>query len=297
MNLPYYSQMLPLSSSTSLQLARQKYLNADSAMKVIPIPCLKDNYAYLLICPETHLAAAIDPVEPPKVLACMRKYDIKTLKFILTTHHHWDHAGGNVELKSQMPAVQVVGYDERINAMTLQVDDGQVLEMGSLKIKALYTPCHTNGSLCYHVTAKQDKSGALFSGDTMFVGGCGRFFEGSAGDMHTALNKRLSVLPDDTSVYCGHEYTKSNLEFAISVEPSNEVLYSALRTAKEAVTSASMTVPSTLAQEKALNPFMRLHSTEIKKNVVGYGHVKYTDQEKLNLDVMAGLRQKKDDFK
>lgn len=144
------------------------------------------------------------------------------LKSILTTHHHWDHAGGNEKLVTKSnKALKVYGGDDRIGALTDKVKQNDEIRLGNLTIRCLFTPCHTTGHICYYIDSPKGQR-AVFTGDTLFSGGCGRFFEGDATQMHAALMGQLSKLPDDTNVYCGHEYTLQNLKYANHVEPNNQ---------------------------------------------------------------------------
>lgn len=143
------------------------------------------------------------------------------LKAILTTHHHWDHAGGNEKLVSKYSnPLKVYGGDDRIGGLTDKVKQDDQLKVGNLSIRCLFTPCHTTGHICYFIETPDER--AVFTGDTLFSGGCGRFFEGTASQMYDALINKLSKLPDDTNVYCGHEYTLQNLSFGKHVEPTNK---------------------------------------------------------------------------
>jgi len=234
-------------------------------MKVIPVPALSDNFMYLVIDESTRKAFAVDPVEPNKLLERAEAEQV-TVTHALTTHHHHDHAGGNEKLATQVKGIEVFGGDDRIPAMTKKVGDGDLIEVGNIKIKVFFTPCHTSGHVLY--LAKQgDEAGSLFTGDTLFVGGCGRFFEGTAEQMHHALNTVIASLPDNTKVYCGHEYTKKNLEFAQHVEPNNEAVKHKLSWAEQKGKSGEPTVPSTVGEEKTFNPFMRVGVAEFVKSL------------------------------
>lgn len=166
----------------------------------------------------------MDPVDPDRVLSTVSDQAVQ-LKSVLTTHHHWDHAGGNEKLVSKFTAnhgpLKVYGGDDRIGALTDKVKQDDIIQLGTLKIHCLFTPCHTTGHICYFVESPNGER-AVFTGDTLFLGGCGRFFEGTATEMHSALIGKLSKLPNDTNVYCGHEYTLQNLAFGRHVEPNNE---------------------------------------------------------------------------
>ncbi|KAG4221792.1 hypothetical protein PC116_g29732, partial [Phytophthora cactorum] len=160
-----------------------------------------DNYAYLLVDDKSKNAVIIDPAHP---------------------EDHWDHAGGNDQIRSDLgnPNLPIIGGKD-CQSVTQTPKNGEVFKLGSIDVKGLYTPCHTQDSICWYVKDGDDK--AVFTGDTLFHAGCGRFFEGTAAEMHTALNKTLASLPDDTKVYPGHEYTKSNVKFGISVLQSEAV--------------------------------------------------------------------------
>ncbi|XP_053813246.1 hydroxyacylglutathione hydrolase isoform X1 [Vidua chalybeata] len=201
-------------------------------MKVKVISVLEDNYMYLVIEESTRRAVAVDAAVPKRLLEIIRKEDVE-LRAILTTHHHWDHARGNEELAQLLPGLQVFGADERIGALTHRVSHGQELAFGSIRVRCLFTPCHTSGHMCYFMWEDDSPDApALFSGDTLFVGGCGQFFEGTAEQMHTNLTQILGALPKDTKVFCGHECTVRNLKFALKVEPENEMVKEKLAWAK-----------------------------------------------------------------
>ncbi|XP_015498726.1 hydroxyacylglutathione hydrolase-like protein isoform X7 [Parus major] len=193
-------------------------------MKVKVISVLEDNYMYLVIEESTRDAVAVDAAVPKRLLEIIRKEDV-VLRAILTTHHHWDHARGNEELAQLFPGLRVFGADERIGALTHKVTHGQELSFGAIRVRCLFTPCHTSGHMCYFMWEDDSPDApALFSGDTLFVGGCGQFFEGTAEQMHTNLTQILGTLPEDTKIFCGHECTVRNLKFALKVEPENEMV-------------------------------------------------------------------------
>ncbi|TPX36186.1 hydroxyacylglutathione hydrolase [Synchytrium microbalum] len=225
-------------------------------MKITPIPCLSDNYAYLLLDEHTNKSALIDPVEPSKVLPVAKDTNITA---VLTTHHHADHAGGNKGIASQLPHIPIYGGDDRIDALSHKVEDRVSFKIGSLDVTPMFTICHTKGSVSYYVVDASTGQKCVFTGDTLFVAGCGRFFEGTPTEMHHSLLDVLGNLPKETEVYCGHEYTASNLKFAAAVEPSNHDVAQKLEWAK----NTKCTVPSTIGEEFKINPFMRLNSKEI----------------------------------
>ncbi|KAJ2811920.1 Cytoplasmic glyoxalase II [Coemansia furcata] len=227
-------------------------------MKVIPVPCLSDNYAYVLIDEKANQVVAIDPVEPAKVLSVIKDLNMP-FHTVLTTHHHADHSGGNTQITTMVPGLEMYGGDSRIPQMTRQLKDGEEFTLGSLRVRAMQTFGHTTSSICYYVQDKDER--LVFTGDTLFVGGCGRLFEGTPKDMHESLNGKLAKLPGDTKVYAGHEYTASNLRFALSVDPDN----AALQRKAELCAKLACTMPSTIAEELATNPFMRVDQPALQQ--------------------------------
>lgn len=258
-------------------------------MQVHILPALADNYMYLLVDDVTREAAVIDPVEPEKVLIAVQQNNVH-LSTILTTHHHWDHAGGNEGMVAAAGRdLRVVGGDERIPALSHMVRDGDSLQLGSLRIQCLATPCHTTGHICYYVKANSDSvDAAVFTGDTLFIAGCGKFFEGTAQQMHSALISKLSALPDSTRVYCGHEYTVNNLKFAKTIEPNNSDLTAKIEWAGMKRALNEPTVPSAIGQEKMFNPFMRVTVPSVQA---------HTGTAEDAIATMAALRRAKDNFR
>lgn len=254
-------------------------------MDVQILPALQDNYMYLIIDAGTREAAIVDPVDPNTVASAVQKNNV-TLTKVLTTHHHWDHAGGNGKLCTKFQNLSVFGGDDRIDALTNKVSHNDSFNIGKLNVKCLATPCHTSGHICYYVTGDESPP-AVFTGDTLFAGGCGRFFEGTAEQMYEALIKILGSLPDDTKVYCGHEYTENNLKFGKHVEPQNNAIDCKISWAREQRRANKPTVPSTIGEEKLTNPFMRVH----EESVMGHAH--QTDP----IQTMAFIRREKDNFK
>ncbi|XP_003417826.1 hydroxyacylglutathione hydrolase, mitochondrial isoform X1 [Loxodonta africana] len=266
---------------------RKSMMVEQAAMKVELLPALTDNYMYLVIDKDTKEAAIVDPVQPQKVMETVKKHGVK-LTTVLTTHHHWDHAGGNEKLVKLEPGLKVYGGDDRIEALTNKVTHLSVLQVGSLSVKCLSTPCHTSGHICYFVSKPgSSEPPAVFTGDTLFVAGCGKFYEGTADEMYKALIKVLGQLPPDTKVYCGHEYTINNLKFARYVEPHNTAIQDKLAWAKEKYRIGEPTVPSTIAEEFTYNPFMRVREKSVQE------HASETDP----VTTMRAIRKEKDQFK
>ncbi|KAL9689154.1 hypothetical protein QQ045_033587 [Rhodiola kirilowii] len=237
-------------------------------MKIIYVPCLEDNYSYIIIDDATKEAALVDPVEPEKVLKVANEHGASP-KMVLTTHHHWDHAGGNDKIKELVPGIKVFGGSiDNVRGCTDKVDNGDKLSLGAnLAILCLHTPCHTNGHISYYVTGEEQDVPAVFTGDTLFIAGCGKFFEGTAEQMYQSLCITLCSLPKPTRVYCGHEYTVKNLQFAQTVEPENEKINQKLVWAQRQRKEGLPTIPSTIGEEMETNPFMRVDLPEIKEKI------------------------------
>ncbi len=241
-------------------------------MRIERIPTLRDNYTYLVIDPASNEAAVIDAPEAAPVIARVEKLGVRVTK-LLSTHHHLDHSGANPDLAARfgVPVIGHVSDSARIPGFTDGVNEGDRVRVGGLEAEVVFIPAHTRGHVAYVFP------GAVFSGDTLFAGGCGRLFEGNPRMMHEALNVKLARLPDATRVYCGHEYTESNLRFALTLEPENPALVARMASVVAAraraaadwhdATDAEMTVPSTIADERATNPFMRVDSPELLANV------------------------------
>ncbi|XP_061180348.1 hydroxyacylglutathione hydrolase, mitochondrial-like isoform X2 [Saccostrea echinata] len=257
-------------------------------MKIRLVPALEDNYMYLLVDEETKQCAAVDPVEPEKIIEAVKEENC-TLTTILTTHHHWDHANGNDKLVKLVPRQKIVvcGGDERVPALNKKVGHGDQFKVGNLDVKCLFTPCHTTGHICYFVTSPKGEQPAVFTGDTLFVGGCGKFFEGTADMMYSALVTILSKLPGNTRVFCGHEYTVNNLKFALHVEPENQTIKEKFAWAKDQRAKNCPTIPSTIDEELKFNPFMRVEDSHVQK------HCGKSDP----VSTMGFLRDEKNNFR
>lgn len=241
-------------------------------MRVVPIPCLSDNYAYLLVCRETKEAAIIDASEAGPVLRAVEPLvqaggrEAINVVAILSTHHHHDHVGGNEEVKQKLGIERVYGHASdkgRIPGQTHFLEEGETFDVGRLVVRAIHIPGHTLGAVAYVVTPRENVDPAVFTGDTLFVAGCGRIFEGNPPMMYDSLAK-LAKLDGRTQVYCGHEYTESNLRFAAHVEPSNQAIANAKARAAQVRKDGKPTVPSTIADELTYNPFLRTSSPEIR---------------------------------
>jgi len=249
---------------------------------VITIPALGDNLIYLYRYNQSD-CLAVDPGECRSVSKILREQDL-SLKMILLTHHHWDHTGGVAELKKKTGCKVVGGDKRRIRGIDQLVEDAETMPVGDAEVRVIATAGHTSTSVCYYlVPSRTDASGILWTGDTLFVGGCGRLFEGNARSMYQSLQK-LASLPDDTLVYCGHDYTVENYEFALSIEPEDQ----AIRQRLNDIRQGGQTVPSTMLQERTTNVFLRAGTPEVKA-ALGMGQAK-------DFRVFAELRRRKDIF-
>lgn len=232
-------------------------------LKVITIPDLTDNYIWMLANSENSEAIVVDPGEAPQVINALKEKNLK-LKAILLTHKHKDHVGGVDEIL-QYQQVPVFGSElDHVPCMTHHVVDGQILHFEHWpKIKVFSIPGHTLGHTMYLV------ENCLFCGDTLFGAGCGRLFEGTAEQMLASLEK-IKSLPDDTRIYCGHEYTLKNLGFAQMLEPKNQEIETRIKHTENLRIKAEPSVPSTLMLEKATNPFLRCNQKDIQAKAAEY---------------------------
>lgn len=220
-------------------------------LKIHCIPAFDDNYIWLIGSDGSLNVAAVDPGDAEPVLTYLQQHNL-TLDTILLTHHHYDHTGGVEELAARFPVTVYGPANERIPAITITVKEGDSININGLSLQVLDTPGHTRGHVCYV------GHGALFCGDTLFGAGCGRLFEGTPEQMYNSLQK-ISALPDETLVYCAHEYTLDDLKFALVAEPNNPDITQRETEAKRLRQQGLPTVPSTLALEKRTNPFLRSH--------------------------------------
>ena len=232
-----------------------KNQTAHDPYRIVPLAAFRDNYIWLLH--RGARAAVVDPGEAAPVLARLAADGLQ-LCAILATHHHADHVGGIAELRARFPEVPVYGpVAEAIDGVTVPLRDGDRLELPFLAagFDVLAVPGHTRGHLAYYDRNHLD-CGALFCGDTLFSAGCGRLFEGTPRDMQGSL-VRLRALPGVTKIYCAHEYTEANLRFALAVEPDNAELHAYVAQVAELRAAGRLSLPSTLAQERLINPFLR----------------------------------------
>lgn len=198
----------------------------------------------------------------PPLQSAMKSSDLN-LQSIVNTHHHWDHSGGNSKMLEQLKQKIPIKGGKDCQVVTETPKDRSTFDLGkNIKVTALYTPCHTQDSICWFAEDKAKNQRAVFTGDTLFIGGCGRFFEGTPEQMNTSLNETLASLPDDTKVYPGHEYTKANVKFLAKVAPQDKEV---LRLQEHADKEAETPGKSTIGDEKKWNLFMRVHDDTVRK--------------------------------
>jgi hydroxyacylglutathione hydrolase len=257
-------------------------------MKIITIPVLSDNYIFLLHNTNNNTAAVVDPAIAKPVLNCLQKIDAN-LVAIFNTHHHSDHVGANQELIQKFPNLCVYGGAEdkgRIPGQKVFLKEGDIVEFGERKAEILFVPGHTRAHIAYYFPPiKEEETGELFCGDTLFSGGCGRLFEGTPSQMVNSLTK-LRNLPDNTRVWCAHEYTLNNLKFALTIEKDNLALQTRYNQVVNFRNQNQSTIPSLLGIEKQTNPFLRWDKSGVK-TAMGFEEAS---------QVFGSLRKLKDTF-
>ncbi len=252
-------------------------------MKIEIIPCLSDNYSYLIIEKDTNTVSIIDPSEFSACNEVIKKY--KKLDYILNTHHHADHVDGNLQLKKKYNSkiLGFIGDKDRIPGIDIFLKENQYQKIGGLLFKVIFIPGHTRGHIAFYF----EKEKVVFTGDTLFSLGCGRVFEGTHVDMLNSLNK-LRILPPETKAYCGHEYTKTNLDFCLKYDPNNTFLKKKSKEINSKLKNNLATIPTTIGDEIKTNIFLRCNDNHIKQSL----NLKdASDQE-----IFTKLRDLKDTF-
>ena len=270
----------------------QSAANGLTCADVHLVPMFNDNYGLILVDRVTNKAALIDPGEPGPVIQAAKDLGTK-VELALITHKHNDHQGGNAAVLEAFPGINIVGTGyEEIRHVTQNVKDGDSFTLGSLKIDVIHTPCHTKGHVVYFISSDLPNADGtanapiLFSGDTLFVGGCGRFFEGTATEMLKNMD-RFGTLPLDTHVYCAHEYTLENLKFLSTIDADGVATSKMLNDVTEKRNAGISTVPTTIGRELQYNSFMKCREERTQ----------FLVNRKSPVDVMARLRELKNEFR
>lgn len=229
-------------------------------MKIIPIPCLNDNYAYIVNDVVTKTIGVVDPSEAEPIINYLKKEKLE-LNYILNTHHHFDHVDGNIELQKlyNSKIIGFIGDKHRIPGINITLNDGEKFDFGKSIVKIIHIPGHTSGHICFFF----EKEKIAFTGDTLFSLGCGRIFEGDHKQMLSSLNK-IKKLPAKTKIYCGHEYTLKNAEFCMKYDAKNMDLINHFKKVSELRLKNLPTVPSTLEEELKSNIFLRCDQNDLK---------------------------------
>ena len=253
-------------------------------MKIIPVLCLKDNYAYIIVDSISKKVGVVDPSESKPVINVLKNMGLK-LNYIFNTHHHFDHIGGNIELKKLFNA-EVVGFDgdkHRIPGIDIFLKDNDKFDFGNSVVKIFHIPGHTLGHICFFF----EKEKIAFTGDTLFSLGCGKIFEGDHKQMLSSLNK-IKKLPKETKIYCGHEYTYRNAEFCIKYDLNNIDLKNHFERVKKLRLKNLPTIPTSLEDELKSNIFLRCDQNDLKIKL------KMKNQE--DFKVFKKVRDLKDSF-
>jgi hydroxyacylglutathione hydrolase len=230
---------------------------SEPALEIVRVPVLDDNYAWLIYDPKTADAVAVDPGEAAPVLAAAKQRGWH-ISQVWTTHWHPDHTGGNADMKAA--GATITGPEAelaKIPTLDVLVKEGDIVRIGSHTAHVMTVPGHTQGHVAFHLA----DDGAIFTGDTLFAMGCGRLFEGTPADMFANM-QRYAKLPDETVVYCGHEYTQSNGRYALVAEPENTAVAERMREVDDLRARGEPTIPTTIGKERATNPFLRATSAE-----------------------------------
>lgn len=253
-------------------------------LDIIQLPVMEDNYIYLLHDQESGKTAVVDPaIKDPVLDTCQERG--WTLDYIFNTHHHWDHTGANKALKAETGCT-IIGFEgdkDRIPGIDDCVKDGDTVTLGTAKAKVIEIPGHTSGHIAYYFERDQ----ALFDGDTIFAMGCGRLFEGTPKQMWHSMQK-LTALPDETKIYCAHEYTLSNGKFALSIDGNNQDLVTRMDQCRALREAGKATVPFTLGEDKRTNPFLRPFDPAIRQHL--------QMEQASDSDVFGKIRALKDNF-
>lgn len=253
--------------------------------KIYIIPLLSDNYSFIFQCNHSKISACIDPADGPAIASFLKSKEIN-LDFILNTHHHYDHIGGNQYLK-ELYKCKIIGYEDdktRIPLIDIPLTNNDSCKIGKHIFHIKHIPGHTTGHICY----LNNEHKILFAGDTLFSSGCGRLFEGTYEQMYNSL-EQLKNLPKATKVYCAHEYTINNIKFALTLEPNNQELLKKYKLCTKLLKEGLPTIPTTIKNELETNPFLRTLSTELRKSI-------NKTSDSYNIEIFKHIRKLKDRY-
>ena len=253
-------------------------------MKINIIPCLSDNYAYIINDEKTNTVGVVDPSESLPIINFLKKENLKP-NYILNTHHHYDHIGGNIELK-KMYNVKIVGFindRHRIPGIDIMLKDNEKWVFGNSRVNVMHIPGHTLGHICFYF----EKEKIIFTGDTLFSLGCGRIFEGTHKQMLKSLEK-IKNLPKETKIYCGHEYTYKNAEFCMKYDKDNISLQKKFKKVKKLRSQNLPTIPTNIEEELKSNIFLRCNQNDLK--------IKLNMKNEEDFKVFRKVRDLKDNF-
>jgi hydroxyacylglutathione hydrolase len=248
------------------------------------IKSLIDNYIYVITCKKTSISAVIDPGSSEEVINFIDKNALN-IKYILNTHHHYDHINGNDEIKAKYNC-KIIAYqhEKKITNIDIRVKESDMISIGKIKFKIIHLPGHTNNHIAYY--SKEEN--LLFSGDVLFSSGCGKIFEGTYKEMYYSLEK-IKNLPLKTKIYASHEYTKRNIEFALTLEPNNKKLQEKYYNTKNLLAKNIPTLPTNLANELYTNPFLRTLNKELRTSIG-------KNSDSYNIEIFQKIRELKDNF-
>ena len=248
------------------------------------VPCLQDNYSFVIHDAKTNTVAVVDPSEFRAIDSFIKK-KFKKIDYILNTHHHLDHTGGNLELQKKYK-VKIIGSkkdQKRIPGINIKLSNNENFKLGCVDFKVFFIPGHTSGHVCFY--SRNEK--VVFTGDTLFSLGCGKIFEGTHFEMLKSLNL-IKELPEDTRIYCGHEYTQKNLDFCIKYEINNNSLEEKKKWISSKLNQKQPTIPITIKEELKTNIFLRCNNSTVKKSL--------NMENSTELEVFKKLRDLKDVF-
>jgi|TARA_B110000211_G_C13925481_1_gene484733 hydroxyacylglutathione hydrolase len=248
------------------------------------IPCLQDNYSFVVQDTETNTVAVVDPSEFKPIDNFIAK-TFKKIDYIFNTHHHFDHTGGNLDLQKKYKS-KIIGFkkdEKRIPGINIKISDNENFKLGNIDFKIFFIPGHTSGHICFY--SKNEK--VIFTGDTLFSLGCGRVFEGTYLEMLKSLNL-IKKLPIDTRIYCGHEYTKKNLDFCIKYEINSDGLKEKKKWITSRLNQKKPTIPVTIKEELDTNIFLRCNTSSVKKSL--------SMENSSEVEIFKKLRELKDSF-